>query len=204
MSSAPAPGEIVAVLLDASISMREADFKPSRMEAAKAATQALVEGLLTRGLPTLVSLTLFYRRPVTILYPTMDIEAARDAVESSQVLGEATAVGDALAEALRILVASSPPRFARRVVVVTDGTFNEGTPPLIVARALRRIHARVDVLSFAKLGRRDVEQIEAIVRETGGLWYHARLQQDLIAHAAALAASVAEPPPAGRPAFPGV
>ena len=193
MSSRPV-GEIVSILLDASISMREGDFKPSRMEAAKAATQVLVEGLMARNMVTLVSLTLFYRRPVTVLYPTDSLPLIRDAVESSQVLGEATALGDALAEALRIITFFAPPRFSRRVIVVTDGTFNEGTPPQVTAKALRRAGARVDVLSFSKLSRRDVEVIEEVTRIGGGVWLHARVQEDLLANAASLASSVAPPP----------
>ncbi len=177
----------LALLVDASLSMRSDDYKPSRIAAARRAARALVAGLSERGVPLQASLTLFYRRPVTLLYPTTSLDLILDAIDSVTVMGEATAVGDALLEAAHLLYASSPPGSAREVAIITDGTFNEGVAPSLAASALRRLGARVHVLSFARLTRVDYEAIRRITEITSGEWMHARSTEELLGNAARLA-----------------
>jgi len=177
----------LALLVDASISMRSDDYEPNRITAARRASRALVASLVERGVPLQASLTLFYRRPVTLLYPTSEASLIMEAIDSITVMGEATAVGDALLEAASLLYFSSPPGSRREVVVVTDGTFNEGVAPSLAAATLRRLGARVHVLSFARLSRVDYEAIRRMTEITGGRWLHARSTRELIGNANLLA-----------------
>jgi Ca-activated chloride channel family protein len=189
----PAEPVYLALLVDASLSMRGDDYKPNRITAARRAARVLVAGLLEAGVPLQASLTLFYKRPVTLLYPTTAVEDIMDAIDSITVLGEATAVGDALLEAAHLLYSSSPEGSRREVVVVTDGTFNEGIAPSLAAGTLRRLGARVHVLSFARLTRIDYEAIRRMTEITGGSWMHARSTEELIGNASRLAEELARP-----------
>jgi len=118
-------GEAVAITVDVSLSLKEKDFKPSRIHAARQASLKLVKTLLERDVHTLVGIILFYRYAFPILDLTDDNRLAEEAVEDIKVLGEATSPGLAVGEAVDML-RHAPTGYGRRIVMVTDGTFNEG------------------------------------------------------------------------------
>ena len=170
-------GESVVIIVDTSLSMRERDFKPNRLEVEKRVTKRLAISLLERDRPTLVGIVGFYRWGYPLLSLTSDVNEVLQVIDEIQIMGEASAPGDALEKAINMLLVLSPPGFSRRIILITDGTFNEGVPPDIIARYAQRVGIIIDVLSFGKLTRYDREVIERIVRYSGGEWLHAQDEQ---------------------------
>ena len=134
------------------------------------------------------------------------LAAALDRVEAGMA-GEATALGDALALAVRRVLGSAPQPgrgaadavAGRVVVLLTDGRSNAGEVPTDIAAGLARtlgvrVHAvgiggegPVPMAGAAGAGPRferhdlDRETLSLIARSTGGRFFHARRAQDLAA-----------------------
>ncbi len=184
-------GEAIVVAVDTSISMRERDFKPNRIVAARHAVRRFAQTALERDIHTLLGLLVFYMYAFPLLDLTDDIELINGAVEDIRIMGEATAPGLAIGESIDML-RHSPPGYLRRIVMVTDGTFNEGVPLDIAAGLAARSNIPIDVLSFGKLSSYDKEMMEEAVARTGGLWKHASSMEELLAYAAELASRIPE------------
>ena len=186
-------GELLVLMIDASHSMREKDFRPSRIDAARRAVRRLVDDVMEPGRPVMVSLVLFYARPVTILYPTTSLRDVREAIDSIRILGAHTAIGDALLEAARIVYTSQPPPgYVKRVIVLTDGLFDRGVSPRIASGTLKRLGVSVDFLTLGKLTPVDVRVIRHVTEETRGTWIHSSNEEELLVSASKLAARYKE------------
>lgn len=184
-------GESVVVTVDTSISLRERDYKPSRIDVARNVVRRLVSALLERPVPTLVGIIGFYMWGYPILSLTDDYDLALEAVEDIRIMGEATAPGDAIEKAVLMLISLSPAGYSYRVIMVTDGTFNEGVPPDLVAKYAARCGVTIDVLSFGNLTSYDKEMIKRVTSFTGGEWVYGRNEAELLAYAVHLASKVA-------------
>lgn len=178
-------GEAVAVTVDVSLSLREKDFKPSRIHAARQASLKLVKTLLERDIHTLVGLIVFYKYAFPLLDLTYNNRLAEEAVEEIKVLGEATSPGLAVGEAVDML-RHAPTGYGKRIVMVTDGTFNEGVELDVAAGLAARSGVTIDVLSFGNLSSYDREMIEIACKKTGGVWLHASNMEQLLGYAAEL------------------
>lgn len=213
---APEPGlglDLVLVL-DASGSMRAVDaeaggtFRP-RLELAREAVARFAERRAAAG--DRVGLVVFGETAFTQCPLTSDgalVGAALGRVEAG-IAGEATALGDALALAVKRVAAGTPapgdaapgrPLAGRVVVLLTDGRSNAGDVPPDVATGLARMlgvrvhavgigsdgpvamaHRRGDAAGGVRFERHDLdrETLEGVARGTGGRFFHARRAADL-------------------------
>jgi len=129
----PSEEATVMLLVDTSISMDADDVEPTRLDAAKAAALDFVAGVPEEARIGVVS----FSGTVSLMSPpTQDRVETADAIEAMQ-LGEGTAIGEAVFEALRVIDVEAarledadqldgPP--AATVLVLSDGVTTVGRP----------------------------------------------------------------------------
>lgn len=122
-------GGAVVLCIDTSGSMTADDVQPTRSQAALEALHAFVNASPES---TAVGVVSFATGAQVLAAPTRDRDQVRAALEAIPPPNGATAIGDALATAQRIL-----PKSGHRVVVlITDGENNFGSDPMQAARDL--------------------------------------------------------------------
>ena len=172
--------EDIIILIDTSISMNSKDYKPNRLEAAKKAIMLFIRRALELNPYRRIGIIGFYMYAYPIVDLTRNINALEEAVKSIKVMGEATAPGEAVKEAIKMFKIQSTPAYKKRIIFVTDGTFNEGVPLSIMAEYARRCNVRIDICSFGRLSDYDREEMEKAVKLTGGKWEYARKADEIM------------------------
>jgi Ca-activated chloride channel family protein len=127
----PREEAIVVLAIDVSRSMKAADVEPTRLDAARALAKAFVAELPEAFRVGIVS---FASSAVVALPPTQDRVLVNDALDTLAP-GEGTAIGDAVALALRVGAPQAVPGGAepeeepppRTIVVVSDGAPDGGS-----------------------------------------------------------------------------
>ncbi len=175
---------LLCVDVSSSMSAKDPDGV-TRLEAAKAAAAAFVEGRPADR----VGLVRFARYPDLLCPPTLDHRALRgilDGVEPVEADGpeDATGIGAAAALAARVLGEGDAP--SRVVVLLTDGEENVARtgepgaiPPLHAAQLCGRAGVRVHVVAAGGGGepgarRPDTREVRALALRTGGRFFEAR------------------------------
>lgn len=129
----PSLGGSVVLCVDTSGSMTATDVDPTRAQAALAALRAFIAQAPPQ---TAIGLIAFASDAQVLTQPTRDRDRLHTALDEIPPPSGATAIGDALSLAHRILPASG----SRAVVLITDGENNAGSDPLAAARALGAAH----------------------------------------------------------------
>lgn len=132
-ATVPTLGGSVVLCVDTSGSMNAVDVDPSRAQAALAAMRAFIAQAPPQ---TAIGIISFSTGAQVLAQPTRDRDQVQTALDAVPAPNGATAIGDALALAQRIL----PPAGSRAVVLITDGESNAGTDPMQAARALGAAH----------------------------------------------------------------
>ncbi len=115
-----------SIALDISLSMNEpfSDMVPSKLQASKEVIALLAQRVTIRG--SRIAITLFHGKSIPLLPPTNDYKTIIRSLTDLDIVGEGSALGDGIVEAVKIL------RFSRStdklVVVLTDGGVTEGVP----------------------------------------------------------------------------
>lgn len=135
-ASVPSLGGSVVLCIDTSGSMSATDVDPTRAQAALAAMRAFIEQAPPQ---TAIGVISFASGAQVLTQPTRDRDQLQTALDEIPPPNGATAIGDALALAHRVLPATG----ARAVVLITDGENNAGTDPMDSARALGAAHIPV-------------------------------------------------------------
>ncbi len=125
----PSLGGRVVLCVDTSGSMNATDVNPTRAQAALAAMRAFIARAPAQ---TAIGVISFASDAQVLTQPTRDRDRIDAALEDVPSPNGATAIGDALDLARRILPATG----ARAVVLITDGENNVGSDPMEAARAL--------------------------------------------------------------------
>ena len=172
--------EDIVLLVDTSISMNSRDYKPNRLEAAKSAMLSFIRKALELNPYRRIGIIGFYMYAYPIVDLTRDIRVLEDAVKSIRIMGEATAPGEAVKEAIKMFKIQSPPTYRKRLIFVTDGTFNEGVPLSIIAEYAKRCNVRIDICSFGRLSDFDREEMEKTVKITNGRWEYAKNTNEIV------------------------
>jgi Ca-activated chloride channel family protein len=125
----------VVLVTDVSRSMQATDVEPSRLDAARSAAQAFVDGVPGE---LRVGAVAFSSTPHSIVPPSHDRERVRAHLSALDADGS-TATGDALAQALELLPAERDRRERppAAVVLLSDGKTTIGRDPVAVAREAR-------------------------------------------------------------------
>jgi Ca-activated chloride channel family protein len=205
--SPPEPGHGLDLVLaiDASGSMRALDAdvagaRRSRLALAREVVARFARERAAEG--DRVALVVFGETAFTLCPLTSDgrlLSAALSRVEAG-VAGEATAVGEALALAVK-RVAGSPQSAGRVAVLLTDGRHNAGAVSVEAATALARTdRVRVHTVAIGSSGQRvlmeqgpgeagrglrferhdvDAQSLAAVAASTGGSFFAARRSSDL-------------------------
>lgn len=131
-AAVPIAGSVV-LCIDTSGSMSTRDVQPTRAQAAIAAMRAFIDGTPDR---TAIGLISFATGAQAIIAPTRDRDQLHAVLQAVPPPNGATAIGDALSLAQRIL----PKTGHRIVVLITDGENNYGEDPMAAAQALAIQH----------------------------------------------------------------
>lgn len=153
----PVRGGAVVLCVDTSGSMRAADVQPTRADAALAALRAFVDRTPSG---TAVGIVSFAGEAQEIVPPTRDRDQVRNALQAIPAPDGATAIGDALALAQRIL----PSTGHRVVVLITDGENNRGVDP---TQAAKMLAARKITLYTIGIGTNSGALIPGTLQEAG-------------------------------------
>lgn len=129
----PSLGGSVVLCVDTSGSMTAADVAPTRAQAALAAMKAFIAQAPSQ---TAIGIISFSTGAEVLTQPTRDRDQVQEALDAIPPPNGATAIGDALALAHRVLPATG----ARAVVLITDGENNAGTDPMQAAQSLGASH----------------------------------------------------------------
>jgi Ca-activated chloride channel family protein len=132
--SAPIKAASVMLVTDESGSMAATDVKPTRLVAAKRAADTFIDHLPGDAR---VGAIAFSSAPNAVQAPTVNHGAAR-AVINRQVANGATATGDALELALRLLHTRRARDGAAAIVLLSDGAANAGVNAITAARLAAR------------------------------------------------------------------
>ena len=174
----------LVLALDASTSMRAADFPPNRFEAARTVAADFVEGRPNDR----IGLVVFAGRAFTQAPLTTDSAFLTDAIEALRLgrFERGTAIGAALATSINRLRGSEAP--SRVVVLLTDGQNNRGSiDPLTAAEIARVLGIRVYTIGVGAFeadpfapeadaesdNEVDESTLMAMAEQTGGQYFRA-------------------------------
>lgn len=113
----------IVVTLDMSFSMKAADVRPTRLQAAK----AVIDDFITRRLNDRIGMVVFGREAYTLCPPTLDYNVLRNLVgelELGTVDGRGTAIGNGVGTSINRLRKSDAE--SKAIVLLTDGSNNQG------------------------------------------------------------------------------
>jgi len=167
----PRKSAIVVFAMDTSLSMATADLKPTRLDAARTATHALIAAL-PAGFR--VGIVTFGTVPQLLVSPTLD----RNVVDQSLAglhAAHATATGGAMQLALQAIkdTRATVGQLAATIVLISDGQPSVGldgqTPQQSVdAEAAAAKAADVQIHTVAAGGTAGAAMLAGVARETGG------------------------------------
>ncbi len=140
----------IMLAIDSSLSMRAVDFKPTRVDAAKATAKRFVLGRAQDR----IGLTTFGGAPLLLCPPTLDYDALLgrlDELDAGITRAEGTAIGDGLASAVARLKDSSAK--SKVIILLTDGRSNTGVvDPLTAAKAAAAFGIKIYAIGVAGKG----------------------------------------------------
>jgi Ca-activated chloride channel homolog len=144
------PLDSAAIMLanDVSSSMTATDVRPSRLGAAQLAATRFVAKV-----PAAVEVGQieFARRPTLLQSPTTDHSLTQAAIAQLRPGGGGTAIGDTIETAVHVLT-NLPKKAGKRppsaIVLLSDGTSNVGTSPLVAAQQAKAQHIPVYTIAL--------------------------------------------------------
>jgi Ca-activated chloride channel family protein len=138
----------LVLVLDHSGSMQASDVKPTRLAAAERAANTFIDQLPAS---VRVGVVAFSSTPDTVLAPTLDRASVRAAIDS-QVANGATATGDALADAISLLLHGGKRHGRAAIVLLSDGAANAGRNSVAVASQAARSDISIDTVALGTPG----------------------------------------------------
>ncbi len=180
----PAEGIDIVLSLDISSSMSTSmgDGSGTRLEATKGVIANFIAGRENDRIGYVV----FGSESLAFSPPTLDYDSLAFMVDSteSNLVPDGTAIGLGLAEAVNMLRASDAN--SRVVVLLTDGQHNaDGITPLEAADLATAINVRVYTIGVVEdtsrsAGNIDEDLLKIIANSTGGQYFSAASQDDLV------------------------
>lgn len=136
--------EYVVILLDASNSMAEQDYQPTRLEAAKSEVVEFVDVRRATALGDRVAVVSFNKAARVVCPFGADVEASLQAVH----LGDDTSISAALETGMRLLWTArrDSPTARLRMVLLSDGGHRYGPDPRGLLEEIRNSRVVVDTM----------------------------------------------------------
>ena len=175
-------GVNVVLAIDDSGSMQATDYKPTRLEAAKAAAKTLIKSLKPKDN---VGIVVFESGATTACYLTPFKDKAIEKLEAIEPRTGRTAIGDGLA--LAIDMATSIPNKKKVVILLSDGVNNAGvvTPQEAIQFAKtngvqvytvglgseKPVVIGYDLFGNPQYAELDEQTLKKIAADTGGKYY---------------------------------
>ena len=186
------PREQAAVVLavDVSGSMAADDLYPNRMEAAKDAARAFVDGLTEKHQVSIIS---FHEYASTVVSLTYDHHQARRGIDMLYADG-GTAIGEAIYASLDQLDLREVDELGQPVpaliVLLSDGESNLGRPPLEAASQAQMEGIPVYTIGVGQRGEQtriasgqvvglDEATLQSVAESTGGQYFYAAETEEL-------------------------
>ncbi len=134
----------VMLVSDESGSMAATDVQPTRLDAAERAANTFIDQL-----PSQVRLgaVAFSTSPNSVQAPSADHSGARELIDGQQANG-ATATGDALQLALQLLHGGSKKRLPAAIVLLSDGSANQGVDASTIAKLAGKEKIPIDTVAL--------------------------------------------------------
>lgn len=142
-------GAEAMLVLDVSPSMAASDFKPTRLDAAK----AIIQDFLAARRNETVGLVAFGGEAALVCPPTADYASVASRIASLRpgAYGEGTAIGAGIGTAAAHIARSTAPE--KRIILLTDGESNAGAmDPYAAAAAALRLGAELSVVGVGSPG----------------------------------------------------
>jgi Ca-activated chloride channel family protein len=139
----------IAMVLDISGSMLAEDFKPNRLEAAKAVIDAFIQGRTSDR----IGLVIFSREAFTQCPLTVDYSVLRNLLKDikSGIIEDGTAIGNAIANGVNRLKDSEAK--SKVIILLTDGINNAGeVNPVSAAQIAKTFGIRIYTIGVGTRG----------------------------------------------------
>ncbi len=179
-------GQAIVIAIDTSVSMGVRDVKPNRFEAAKRGASVIVRQMVGMGVPTMVGIIAFYGHSMPIVDLTDKVEAVESGLSALQIQGRSTNLSEAVKDAY-MLLKWAPAGYRKRIIVITDGDYNEGYDPTAMAHLLNSDSIRVDALLVTEPSSGKLTRLKDLAESTGGKIYVARSLEDVLKSASLIA-----------------
>jgi Ca-activated chloride channel family protein len=179
-------GTALVIAIDSSASMMLKDVKPNRLEAAKRGAVVILRSIVGNGTPTLVGIVSFYGSSFPVVDLTDDVEELEKAINSIKVSGKATNLSTAIKDAF-YMFKDAPPGYSRRLIVISDGDFNEGPDADEMQFLVKTSSMRIDFLVITNSQHVKTQQIEKLAGLSGGKVSYAKSLEEAVKSAYKLA-----------------
>ena len=164
------------LLLDASPSMEDDDYPPSRFAAAKQAATRFLETCVEQTPDALVGV-IFYSESATVAAPLLPAKAQLQQLRRAIGGGEidsSTNIGAGLIAAEREFF-SAGPEISPTVVLLTDGHSNTGPEPVPIASRLKERGIRLDIIGIggspSQVNESELKQMASILDGQLRYWF---------------------------------
>ncbi|MGC9210327.1 MAG: vWA domain-containing protein [Acidilobus sp.] len=179
-------GQAIVIAIDTSISMGVKDLKPTRFEAARRGASVIVRTTLGSGVPAVVGLVAFYGHSMPIVDLTSDIQVIERGLSSLGIQGKSTNLSEAIKDSYMMLK-WAPAGYRKRIVVITDGDYNEGYDPEYIINLLSYDGVRLDILLVAEPSSGKLSKLKWLAESTGGKLYVGRSLEEIVKAATMIA-----------------
>jgi len=157
----------VVLCIDTSYSVRSKDFPPNRLTVLKDIASRIIDYILSKEPFVRIGVVGFYMYAYPIIDLTRDKSKLEEAISSIKVMGEATAPGEAVKEAIDMLILNKSPEHSK-IILLTDGTFNYGINLPVVAEYARRRKYIIDIVMLGKPTKGDMAWASPTIKMTNG------------------------------------
>ncbi len=150
----------IVYVVDTSLSMRRSynDLMPNKIEAVKESLIRVSSRVIDKIKDSRIGLVVFYGYAFPLLRLTRNKRSIITTISRLRILGEGSAPGNGLIEAVKIMRGSNG---VKKAIIITDGGFNEGIPLDIASIYASNSGVRVDMIVIGdRLKDSDIYYIE--------------------------------------------
>ncbi|MGC9071588.1 MAG: vWA domain-containing protein [Acidilobus sp.] len=179
-------GQALVIAIDTSISMGVKDIRPTRFDAARRGASVIIRSMFGSGVSLMVGLVAFYGHSMPVVDLTGDIEVVERGLSTLGIQGKSTNLSEAIKDAY-LMLKWAPAGYRKRIVVITDGDYNEGYEPDFIINLLSYDSIRLDVLLVTEPSSGKMSRLRRLTEATGGKVYAAKSLEEVVKAATMIA-----------------